>query len=89
MRNRYERHGEIHIVDTKVVPFSTITTECSALRDKLNGAVYPDGFYRVRIVTSLRCDGAPRTKSFKGESAWNNAYRYAEDARSFFNRKAV
>jgi len=65
---------------------STITIETADLRDTRSGAVYTQGAYRVRIKSTV--EGAPRTKTFKGETAWSASERYAEDARWFFRRQA-
>lgn len=53
-----------------------IITEVADLRDTQGGRVHEDGAYRVRVEPHY--SGAPRTKTFKGESAWSLAANYAD-----------
>ena len=61
-------------------------TETASLRDTRSGSVYREGAYRVRIERKPALPNQPRTKTFKGETAWSHAESYARDARWWFNR---
>jgi hypothetical protein len=88
MRNRYVIAGPWSVNTTSTFDHddatSTLTVETTDLRDTRSGTVYREGAYRVQVVSTV--SGAPRTKVFKGETAWSQAERYAEDARLFFRR---
>lgn len=61
---------------TDTVLSDHVKIEVSTLIDTRNGQEYRDGAHRV-VVKNVE---GYRTKTFKGESAWCNAERYANDA---------
>ena len=56
---------------------SVLVIEDSDLHDPRTNTTYPDGAVRVRFLVSVP---GFRTKTFKGETAWSDAERYARDA---------
>lgn len=58
--------------------------ERADLKDTRTGDTFTDG---ARRVVSL-VEGF-RTKTFKGETAWNDAQRYADDLYSFAHRQII
>jgi hypothetical protein len=91
MSARYEPVGTWR-EDWRVSSFGAfITIQVCDLRDTRTGTVYTDGCHRVVINKSDRvpATGQPRTKTFKGEMAWCNAERYAEDARNWYQRRRL
>ena len=53
--------------------FSHVKVERRDLKDTRSGRIYQDGAFRVLVP------GVPRHRLFKGETAWNDAARYAYD----------
>lgn len=53
-----------------------VVTEIAELQDNRGGRRYRAGAYRVRVEPNY--PGKPRTKTFRGESAWSEAANYAE-----------
>jgi hypothetical protein len=88
MSARYEATGTWETTWQVSVRGATIIIEVRDLRDTRSGTVYRDGCHRVRITRAEALPGQPRSKTFKGESAWCNAERYAEDARNGFAYRA-
>lgn len=89
---RYVIDGSFDTKDTTTINgdgfVATITTETADLVDTRGGYRYHQGAFRVRVRCEPVQDGQPKTKTFKGETAWSAAERYAEDARWFFRRIA-
>lgn len=54
----------------------SVITETATLRDTRSGTEYREGAYRVRVVPTL---AGHRGKTFRGETAWSDAARYAGD----------
>jgi hypothetical protein len=65
---------------------AVITVETASLKDTRSGHVYAQGAYRVRVRCEPTRPDQPRTRTFKGETAWSQAERYAEDTRWYFRR---
>ena len=86
MSARYVVDGPWTQANTWFAGLAKITTETASLRDTRSGSVYREGAYRVRIERKPALAGQPRTKTFKGETAWSHAEMYAYDARGWFNR---
>jgi hypothetical protein len=70
---------------------AVITIQVCDLRDERTGTVYRDGTHKVHVRKSdrLPATGQPRSKTFKGELAWCNAERYAEDAHWWYQQRRV
>ena len=86
MATRYVIDGPRTQANTWFAGMATITTATASLRDTRSGSVYREGAYRVRIERKPALPNQPRTKTFKGETAWSHAEMYAYDARGWFNR---
>lgn len=63
-------------VTTPIVGVNVIT-ESATLKDTRGGYEYRQGAWRVRVEGDL--PDKPRTRTFKGESAWSAAERWAGD----------
>ena len=58
---------------------SRYTLQCADLQDS-RGNTFPDGTWRVIDHVDRTKTDQPRVlRTFKGETAWNSAYRLAED----------
>jgi hypothetical protein len=62
-----------------------VVVESATLLDARTDHAYGEGAWRVSVEGP---SPKPRTRTFKGETAWSAATRYAEDARYGFLRAA-
>jgi len=81
---RYQTEGAwIQVKGVSVFPyrggdaFGRVVTYTADLLDTKTGHIYYNGSYRVSVLGPA---GRPRGRTFKGETAWSDAERYAIDA---------
>lgn len=57
------------------------------LLEKRSGHVWQNGAHKVQITTKR--PGAPRSRTFYGESAWSDAARYIDDFENWLRRQEL
>ena len=83
-RTTIERDDSVTVNDYSTgEPVGTVVTDTFTLVDSRGGYRYDRGAYRVTVTGP---EGHPRTKTFRGESAWSQAACYARDAVQWLNR---
>ena len=62
------------------------TVEVGDLLDTRTGTTYAEGWHRVQLTPAGRERTGMRTKTFRGETAWSDAERYARDLAAVAHR---
>ena len=83
MSARYSTPGPWSVSDKFVPRYGAVSVLTGPLVDTRTGTTYPEGAYKVCVSGP---SGKPRTRTFKGETAWSHAASYARDAVSWLNR---
>jgi len=91
MAGRYTTPGPWNVLETFQAPVGTVSIFAGPLIDTRTGTTYSDGARKVTVSGPSGTPGStlgtkPRTRTFKGETAWYKAEAWARDAVTWLNR---